>query len=86
MKSMVEKFGVENASRTPASSGVPTLSQSGLAANPGRGENYVEVPAKGGSEGAHVDVHNATAGHCVRGTHCGQVLENPGLVHYKIIR
>ena len=29
MKSMVEKFGVEKASRTSASSGLPTLSQSG---------------------------------------------------------
>ena len=29
VKSGVEKFGVEKASRTPASSGVPTLSQSG---------------------------------------------------------
>ena len=29
VKSMVEKVGVEKASRTPASSGVPTLSQSG---------------------------------------------------------
>ena len=29
VKSMVEKFGVEKARRTPASSGVPTLSPSG---------------------------------------------------------
>ena len=29
VKPVVEKFGVEKASRTPASSGVPTFSQSG---------------------------------------------------------
>ena len=39
MKSMVDKVGVEKASRTPASSGVPTLSQSGWIANPGAKED-----------------------------------------------
>ena len=42
LKSMVEKFGVEKASKTPASSGVPTLSPSGSAASSEEGGRYVE--------------------------------------------
>ena len=75
VKSMVEKFGVEKARRTPASSEVPTLSPSGRAANSGGGKIYVEVPVPGGCGGAHMDGNDDTAGHCVRGARCGQVLE-----------
>ena len=82
MKSMVEKFGVEKTRRTPTSPGVPTLCSSELAANSEGGGRYVEVPVPGGIEGAYVDGNDDTAGHCVRGTCCGQVLD-PGLAHYK---
>ena len=75
VKSMVETFGVEKTSRTLASSGVSTLSPSGLAANSGGGGRYVEVLVLGGSGGAHVDGNDDTAECCVRGTHYGQILE-----------
>ena len=56
VKSMVEKFGVEKASRTSASSKVPTLSHnSSYAANPGIEGKCAEVPVPGGGGGAHVD-------------------------------
>ena len=32
-----------------------------------------------------MDVNDDTAGHCVRGTCCGQVLCNPGLAHKKVV-
>ena len=63
VKSMVEKFGVAKTSKTPASSEVSTLPQSG------------EVPVPGGRRGAHVDGNDDTAEYCARGTRCGQVLE-----------
>ena len=66
MKPMVEKFGVEKTSRTPASSGVSIVSQSGSTANPGGGGRYVEFTVPGGSGGIHVDGNDDTAGHCVR--------------------
>ena len=72
---MVEKFGVEKTSRTPASLGVSTLSPSGRAVKSGGRRRCVEVPVPRGSEGAHVDGNDDAAGHCVRGTRCGQVLE-----------
>ena len=77
VKSMVEKFGVEKARRTPPSLGVPTLSQSGRAANHGGGGRYVEVPVLRSSGGAHKDGNDDTARYCVRGTRCDQVLEKP---------
>ena len=43
--------------------------------NSGGGEIYVEVPVPGGCGGARVDDNDDTAGHCVRGTRCGQDLE-----------
>ena len=44
VKSTVGKFGVEEARGTPASSGMPTLSLSGWAANFRGGGRYVEFP------------------------------------------
>ena len=41
----------------------------------GGGGRYIEVPVPGGCAGAHVDSNDDTAGHCVRGTRRGQVLE-----------
>ena len=35
----------------------------------------VEVPVPGDCGDAHVDGNDDTAGHCVRDTRCGQVLE-----------
>ena len=61
VKSIVETFSVEKASRTPAYSRVP-----------------VKVPVPGDNGGAHVDNNDDTAGYCVRGTRCGQVLETLG--------
>ena len=76
VKSMVKTFDVEKTSRTLASSGVSTLSPSGLAANSGGGGRYVEVLVLGGSGGAHhVDGNDDMAGYCVRGTRYGQILE-----------
>ena len=48
--------------------------KSGRAAHSRGGEIYVKVPIPRGSEGAHVGGNDDTAGHCVRGTYCGQVL------------
>ena len=70
----MEKVGVEKTSRTPAFSGVSTLSPSGCATNSRGGGKYVEVPVPGGSGGAHVDGNDDTAAHCVRDTRCDQVL------------
>ena len=75
VKSMMDKFSVEKARRTPASLGVSTLSPSGWAANSGGGGRYAKVPEPGGCGGAHVDGSEYTAGHCVRGTRYGQVVE-----------
>ena len=61
--------------RTPASSGVLTFFPSECAANSGRGQTHVKIPVPGGNGGAHVGRNDDTAGHCVRGTHYGQVLE-----------
>ena len=35
----------------------------------------LKLPYPGSCGGAHVDDNDDTAGHCVRGTRCGQVLE-----------
>ena len=72
---MVKKFGVEKKNRTPALSGVSTLSPSRWAANSGGGGRCVEVPVRGGSGGAHMDGNDDTTGHCVRGTRYDKVLE-----------
>ena len=55
VKSMVEKFDVEKTRRTPASSGVPTLSPRGWATNSRGGERHVQVPVPEGFGGLHVD-------------------------------
>ena len=71
MKSMVEKFGVEKARRTSASSGGQPFLQVDEPHIPEEEKDLsVEVPVSGGCGGAHVDDNDDKAGHCVRGRRC----------------
>ena len=77
VKSLVEKFGVEKASRKPASLRGYQPSLKADEQQTPEGGRYVGVPVPGGSGSAYVDGNNDTAGHCARGTRCSQVLGKP---------
>ena len=73
VKSMVETFGIEKASRIPSSSGVSTFSQAVESQTPEEKEEMSKFSKPGGSGSAHVDGNDDTAGDCMRSTRCGQV-------------
>ena len=75
VKLMVGKLAMKKASRVPASSGVPTLSKADEPQTPEDKKDMLKVYIPRGSGSVHVDDNDDTAGHCVRGTRCGQVLE-----------
>ena len=81
VKSMVEKFGVEKARRTSASSGVPILSPSGLAANSGGRGRCVEVPYQE-AVGALMWMATMTRPDIACAVPAVIRFWNPGLAHY----
>ena len=74
---MVKKCGVEKAGKTPASLEMTTFSKADGPQTTEEKEDIFKVPIPGGSGGANVDGNDDTATHCVRDTHCDQVLWKP---------
>ena len=86
VKSMVETFGTEKASRTPAFSGVTTLSKADGPQAPEEKKNIFHVPIPGGRGGAHVDGNNDTSHILCVVRAVARFCGNPGLAHKNGVR
>ena len=83
---MMETFGIQTASRTPAPSGVTTLSKADGPQTPEEKEDIFNVPIPGGSGGAHVDGNDDTS-HIVYAVRAvARFCGNPGLAHDNRVR